>query len=295
VFGEAFEVRCGDTVVRGHRGGTGAPALLLHGGAAVPDYLGECAETLDGLFETARYTQRGTPPSDEGPPYTIEQHLADAVAVLDHFGVERAWAIGHSWGGHLALHLLVAHPERLLGALCIDPLGADPGAFPEHDANLRRGLTERERARVDEIERKRRDGAVTEAELVERLTLVWPQYFTHPEAASPPPARVGVEASIGANRSLAEHFERRTLAEGLAKVRLPVRFVHGEQDAMPVRATVATAALAPDALVEIVPDCGHFPWLEQPARFRAAVESLLGTASGVGSGVTFRRRASSGR
>ena len=35
--------------------------------------------------------------------------------MLDAFGIERAWAIGHSWGGHLALHLLVTHPERLHG------------------------------------------------------------------------------------------------------------------------------------------------------------------------------------
>jgi pimeloyl-ACP methyl ester carboxylesterase len=94
-------------VLQGHHGGEGAPALLLHGGAAVPDYMGGCAQLLDGLFETIRYTQRGTPPSEGGPPYTIEAHMADALAVLDLFELERAWAIGDSRGGQLALHLLV--------------------------------------------------------------------------------------------------------------------------------------------------------------------------------------------
>ena len=144
---ERFDVTVDGVVLRGHRGGSGAPALLLHGGAAVPDYLGECAKLLDGLFSTIRYTQRGTPPSDEGPPYSVERHVADALAVLDAFELERAWAIGHSWGGHLALHLLVAHPERLLGVLCIDPLGADPTIFGEYEANLARGLTEEQIAR----------------------------------------------------------------------------------------------------------------------------------------------------
>jgi pimeloyl-ACP methyl ester carboxylesterase len=27
--------------------------------------------------------------------------------------------------------------------------------------------------------------------------------------------------------------------------------------------------------VVTIPDCGHFPWVEQPAAFRAAVERLL--------------------
>jgi pimeloyl-ACP methyl ester carboxylesterase len=198
---EPFELPVDGGAIRGHRAGEGRPALLLHGGAAVSDYLGPCAELLDGLFETIRYTQRGTPPSEAPPPYTIESHMADALAVLDRFGLAKAWAIGHSWGGHLALHLLVAHPERIEGALCIDPLGADPSVFGAFQKRVDEVLTADERTRVHEIEERRRAGDVTEEELVERFRLVWPVYFVR--AAFPPPERVGVQASIQTNRSLA--------------------------------------------------------------------------------------------
>ena len=277
---EEFEVAIGGGVLRGHRGGEGEPALLLHGGAAVPDYTSECASLLDGLFSTMRYTQRGTPPSGGNPPYTVESHVADAVAVLDAFGLDRAWAIGHSWGGHLALHLAVSHPERLRGVLCIDPLGDDPALFAELDENIRRGLRDDQRARLDEIEERRRHGEVTEPELRERFALVWPQYFADPATAAEPPARIGVQASIETNRSLSEHFERRTLVHGLPAVRLPAVFVHGDRDPMPAWSTERTAALIPGALVETIPECGHFPWLERPGAFRAAVERLLERASG---------------
>jgi proline iminopeptidase len=270
---EPFELQVEGGALRGHRGGSGRPALLLHGGAAVPDYLGDCAELLDGLFETLRYTQRATPPSEAPPPYTIEAHMADALAVLDLFAIDRAWVIGHSWGGHLALHLLVAQPERVAGVLCIDPLGADPSVFAAFDEKLDETLAEGERARVREIEARRRAGEVTEAELVERFRLVWPVYFVR--AAGPPPARTGVQASIETNRSLSEHFERRTLERELPRVRAPALFVHGEDDPLPPASAVGTAALIPGALVETIPDCGHFPWLEQPAAFRDAVERLL--------------------
>jgi pimeloyl-ACP methyl ester carboxylesterase len=114
---------------------------------------------------------------------------------------------------------------------------------------------------------------VTEAELVERFALVWPHYFVRPaEKALPPPERVGVQASIETNRSLAEHFERGILARALPAARLPVLFVHGGADPMPLG---ATAALVPGALVETIPDAGHFPWVEQPEAFRRAVERLL--------------------
>jgi pimeloyl-ACP methyl ester carboxylesterase len=54
-----------------------------------------------------------------------------------------------------------------------------------------------------------------------------------------------------------------------------VLFVHGERDPLPPRSTTDTAALIPGALVQTIPDCGHFPWLEQPAAFGAAVERLF--------------------
>jgi pimeloyl-ACP methyl ester carboxylesterase len=275
VHEKSFEAAVDGGALHGHRGGSGVPALLLHGGAAVPDYMGPCAETLDGLFSTIRYTQRGTPPSDGGPPYTIESHASDALAVLDSFGIERAWAIGHSWGGHLALHLGHLHPDRLVGLLLIDPLGADPTVFADLDANLRRGLTDEERSRVDEIEERRREGDVSEAELVERFRLVWPQYFARRERASPPPARVGVRSSIETNRSIAAHYAAQTLVFGLPGLSLPALFVHGEADPLPVASTERTAALMQSARVETIPDCGHFPWLEQPNAFRRTMERLL--------------------
>jgi pimeloyl-ACP methyl ester carboxylesterase len=116
---------------------------------------------------------------------------------------------------------------------------------------------------------------VTEAELVERFALIWPQFFAEREILIPPPQHVGVQASIGVNRSLVAHFERQTLQDALPAVRLPVLFVHGEEDALPLGSTMLTAALIPGALVETIPDCGHFPWLEQPETFRVAVERLL--------------------
>jgi pimeloyl-ACP methyl ester carboxylesterase len=261
--------------LRGHRRGSGPPALLLHGGAAVPDYLGGLADELAGTFTTYRYTQRGTPPSGGGPPYTVEAHVEDALSVLDAFGIDRAWAVGHSWGGHLALHLLVAHPERVHGVVAVDPLGAFPNAFAEQDAKRRRALAPEQVARLDAIEARRRAGDVTEDELVERFAIAWPTYFADSAKAIPSPARVGVEASIEVNRSLAQHFERRTLVQGLPTVRSPVLFVHGELSVIPTWSTADTAALVPGAEVVIVPGCGHFPWVECPGSVGRAVERLL--------------------
>ena len=80
-------------------------------------------------YEVATYQQRGLAPSTTQGPFSVTQEQADVSAVLD-LGWDRAWVVGHSWGGHLLLHLAAAHPEQLKGGLAVDTLGGvgDGGA-----------------------------------------------------------------------------------------------------------------------------------------------------------------------
>jgi pimeloyl-ACP methyl ester carboxylesterase len=261
----------------GHAGGTGLPALFLHGGPAMPDYMGACAELLSDRFGYVRYTQRGVAPSPEAPPYTIETHVADAIRVLDALELDCAWLVGHSWGGHLALHVLAAHPDRVLGLVCIDPLGAYGDIFGPFGENLRRRLTPEQRARVDEIEARRRDGAATADELKERGVLIWPAFFVDPEVAiRNAPERVGLECSTDTNRSISEHHAAGTLATRLPAVpERPALFVHGSEDPLPLESSVETAKLIPGSHVVVVEGSGRYPWLECPEAFRDAVVTWL--------------------
>jgi proline iminopeptidase len=271
------EVPIDGGVLRGHRGGEGRPALLLHGGPAMSDYTDELAQELHGVFDAIRYTQRGTPPSTVGPPYSIESHMADALTILDHVGLEQAWAIGHSWGGHLALHLAVAHPERLLGIVCVNPLGASGEVFEEFGENLRRGLSEEQIQLIDEIEARRQERKATPEELLERWRLLWPKYFADPKTASPmPEIDVGIECSTDTNASIAAHFESGTLTKGLPGVRLRALVIHGELDPLPLRTAAEAAQLIPGAVLEVLRNRGHFPWLEQAGEVRQVVERFLG-------------------
>src|SRR5262245_31944648 len=119
----------------GWQSGDGSPALVLHGGP-MTDYTATLTALLPPL-RTVRYQQRGLPPSTLAQPYAIEAHVADALAVLDALDIERAWVIGHSWGGHLAMHLAAARPDRVLGLVAIDTLGAVPdGGWGDLDRNI---------------------------------------------------------------------------------------------------------------------------------------------------------------
>lgn len=97
---------------------------MLHGGPGLADYTGPLAEELAPYFDIVRYQQRGLPPSLEIGPYDVETNVQDAIAILDALALERVWLIGHSWGGHLAMQVAVAAPERVRGLIAINTLGA---------------------------------------------------------------------------------------------------------------------------------------------------------------------------
>jgi pimeloyl-ACP methyl ester carboxylesterase len=273
-----FEISIGGGTLYGGFGGKGIPALLLHGGPGFPDYMEGCAAELGSLFTTIRYTQRGTLPSTVGGPYTVETHMADAIAVMDLFDQEKTWAIGHSWGGHLALHLAVAYPERLYGIVCIDPLGASLKVAPEYIEAVLAKLTPEDAARVMEIEERFEAGESTEEEELEQARITWPAKFADPASAPPfPCTHVGVECARDTFRSVEEHFEKRTLRTGLPEVAMPALFAHGIQDPLPIRSSVATAKLIPGARVARIPNCGHFPWLEQPGFLSRSLRGLIAT------------------
>jgi pimeloyl-ACP methyl ester carboxylesterase len=271
-----FEIAIDGGKLHGHFGGRGIPALLLHGGPGLPDFTQGAADELAGLFTTIRYTQRGTLPSTVGGPYTVETHMADALAILDLFDQERAWAIGHSWGGHLALHLAVAHPERLYGVVCIDAFGASAKVIPAYVEGLLAKLGPRERERVEEIEERSKAGETTEEEELEQARIVWPAMFADPAGAPAfPYEHVGLDCYRETVASMNDHWEKRTLRKGLPGVAMPTLFVHGIQDPLPIKSSVSTAKLIPGARVARIQSCGHFPWIEQPGFLNRSIRGLI--------------------
>ena len=48
-----------------------------------------------------------------GHGYDGETFAADQVALLDALGIERAFVVGHDWGGWTAILLGLLHPDRV--------------------------------------------------------------------------------------------------------------------------------------------------------------------------------------
>jgi len=261
-------------LIAGLRAGSGPRVLLLHGGPGIGfRYLRGLAEELAEENDVAWYQQRGQEPSAVEGPYSVAVDVGDARRVLDALGWEKAYVVGHSWGGHLALHVAEAMPERLDGVLAVDPLGAiGDGRWPEFDEEMFRRLPEAVRGRARELDERMMAGDVDEELGLEAMRLVWPAYFADPENA-PPMTDVQIStARSGMVESIKEELP--ALEAGLPGIRVPVGFVHGSRSPMPVGASADAAERIPGAWVELVDGAGHFIWVEAPGAVRAALRRL---------------------
>jgi pimeloyl-ACP methyl ester carboxylesterase len=262
-------------LIAGRRAGSGPPVLLLHGGPGLGfDYLRDLADELAQENDVAWYQQRGQEPSAAAGPYTVAADVEDARRVLDALGWQRAYVVGHSWGGHLALHIAAAMPERLFGVLSVEPLGpVGDGHWPEFDEEIFRRTPERVRAQAREIDELSMAGAADDELALEGMRLVWPAYFADPERAPPmPELRIATERSGEMVPSILAELP--ALEAGLPRIRVPVGFVHGSRSPMPLAASTDGADRIPGAWVEVVDGAGHFVWVEAPGAVCASLRRL---------------------
>jgi proline iminopeptidase len=279
---ETFVAQTPEGPIAGHVSGSGAALLLLHGGPALSDYMDLLYPEANG-WRCVRYQQRGLVPSAVSGPFSVERHVADAVAVLDALGIGRAVVLGHSWGGFLALQLAVSDPDRVAGLVIVDPLGAvGDGGVAEMGQHLVDRMAPDAAAQFGEVAARLAGPGPTDADALESLTLLWPSYFADPAAAPPlpPDMRTSLEAYRETFASVDEQLAG-GFGEKLRQVQAPAVFVLGERSPMPVSQGQQTAALMPAAEVVVVPGAGHLPWHERPGCVAAALAGIRAGATGL--------------
>jgi pimeloyl-ACP methyl ester carboxylesterase len=251
--------------------GGGTPVLFIH------EFAGDLRSWEPQLRHFARlyrciaYNARGYPPSDvPGDPgdYSQERAVDDAVAVLDHLGVERAHVVGLSMGGFCTLHLGLRRPER---ALSLVVAGCGYGARPEGSSDW---LAESEaNARGFETE----FAATVEAyaagparvQLEDKDPRAYAEFKEHLHQHSP----------IGAALTLRGVQMRRPnlydLRQDLARMTVPVLIITGDEDEPCLEPDLMLKRTIPSSALAVLPRTGHACNLEEPALFNLLVGGFL--------------------
>jgi pimeloyl-ACP methyl ester carboxylesterase len=256
------------------------PPLVCHPGG--PGFPGAYFRDLAGLAEVCtvvRVDPAGTAGSDPWTEdaWSLTERAHDLDDLRRALGAATIDVLGHSAGGWVAARYAALHPGRVRRLLLVDTLTrfSDP---------LRDALAAQAQLHATEpwfeaaatAHGRRVSGDYSdEEEFLELYKLGFRFYF----------ARFG-ERERAFVDGIEEWVDRRTLDSfnarageldlrpDLPSITAPTLVVNGEHDATGVCADEFLEGIAGSVSV-VVEGAGHFPWIEQPERFRAAVEPFL--------------------
>jgi proline iminopeptidase len=264
-----------------HVDGAGEPLICLPGGPMrASAYLGD----LGGISRHRRLILldlRGTGdsaiPADPSS-YRCDRLVDDVLALQDHLGLASADVLGHSAGANIAVQYALRHPNRVGSLVLVTPSGRSVGQEP--DAEMRRqiiGLRQSEPWFKDAAAAFERIAAGGEAE--EDWAAVAPFFYGRWDAAAQAhdaaaEEQTNEEAAVAFAAEGA--FDPAAARAGLADLKTPALVIGGSLDLQrPPAVTTEYAALFANSRLVVQPGAGHFPWLDDPGQFVAAVTEFL--------------------
>lgn len=222
------------------------------------------AEALQQNYRVVVYDLRTFGYSEYGNGhYTIDSHVSDLISLIDSMKIEKPVVCGLSMGGYILLRALELYHNKFKGAIICD-------AKAESDNNP----TKIKRAeQIQMLKAGQREqfaenfvkAALTETNFNEKKELVdfimemisWQK----------------TEAIEGALLTLAA---RTDTTESLEKVDLPALIMAGKDDKLvPAEFSKIIYGKTKNSEIQIIPDSGHFPNMENPEEFNKAILEFM--------------------
>jgi pimeloyl-ACP methyl ester carboxylesterase len=265
-----FDVAGSSLVVEGTTLRRRPTVVLVHGGPGGFDhsYLKPDFDRLATIAQVVYVDLRGHGSSDWGraADWTLDGCADDLRAFCDALDIRRPVVLGHSLGGPITLLLGARHPGYAAGLVISD------------------GFARWDHGRL--VESFRRVAGDETAELAGRDFLG--QEIADEEgdrvfaAFGPHVPGVGREALHPRNVELSTHgmdlVRGLDLTDRLAAISCPVLVQVGALDPVtPLGAAEEIVAALPPGVgrLEVVPDAGHFPWLDAPDHYWPPVEDFV--------------------
>jgi proline iminopeptidase len=253
-------------------------AILLHGGPGFEDYLKPLNTLLKRTGRSfVRYSQRGTHPSPSGGPFSVAAHVADLDKIRCYLNQEHVSLIGHSWGANLALHYASSHPDHVRDIVAITPAWMNQEEAVAFRDALRARLPPIERGRVLKIEAELGVTSLSDDRLTdlydERFRLLWRAYFRGP---APGCFIDGINGRVAVEswRDSASIIEDPATETQLAVLKVSTLIIEAEFDPVPRSSVERIGNLLSTSSIVTIPECGHFPWIEEPAALFDAVQEF---------------------
>ncbi|MFU8803633.1 MAG: alpha/beta fold hydrolase [Bradymonadaceae bacterium] len=255
-----------DVIIAYESRGAGTPIVLLMGLGLPGMVWHDLAERLvEEGFRVIIPDNRGTGHSDvPSPPYSMREMADDVALILDAEDVGKAIVCGVSFGGMLAQHVALNHPDRVCGLLlAATTCGVPTGRFPTLHAIylLLKMVFASTTVTLDEAQR-----LFAHPESRERLPALFERWrLILDELPTPPRAIIGQLLAAAVHRTGRE----------LHRIKVPAFVVTGDSDFLirPENSEIL-ARLLPRGTLCVIPKSGHIFIHEHPDSLLDCIKSL---------------------
>ena len=261
--------------------GDGPPLVCLPGGPGrATEYLGDLGG-LSAARQLVLVDPRGVGLSaDPADPATfhVDRLVSDVESLRNHLGLDQMDLLAHSAGAVLGTLYAAAYPEHLSRLILVTPGLAAVGAeaTPEQ---LRAALAGRAGEPWYPAALAALEKIMAGSRSMDDFWASRPFYYGRWDEAAQAHATAGVSERHQAAREgffAGGALDAPATKAALNKLTAPVLLYAGGRDPLVTPALVRQAApLFHDATVVVQREAGHFPWVDDPAAFAAAIGSFL--------------------
>ena len=263
--------------------GQGDAVIVIHGGPGMDQgYLLPGMAALAKKHQVVFYDQlgcgRSTATVIDESHITINSFVEDIETLRKALKFEKVTIVGHSWGGMLAMYYAVKYPKNIKKLVLMNTVTS---------AGMEEFLDEVEKRTMPsagEFEKLKASQEFIDSEpqaIAQYYRLFFQYYFHNPKdleklnlQLEPKGAATGVKVAKILEESI---FGKYTDQHAdLQKLKIPTLIIRGESDVIPMSAANSMAHSIKSSKLVVLKNCGHFPYIEQPAQWLEAVEMFLG-------------------
>lgn len=252
--------------------GKGTPIVFVHEFADDLHSWEPQLRCFSRRYRCIAYNARGYPPSDVPKPVSkYSQAIAtdDIANVMRHLKIRKAHVIGCSMGGFATVHFGLRYPRM---ALSLTAIGVGYGSDPDKQAQFARD-TEIMARRFEEL-------GTPEAIKPYQIGPARVQFQNKdPRGFAHFCAEFARHSALGSANTLRGIQARRptvySLERGLAKLKVPLHMVTGDEDNNCLEPGVFIKRVCPSAWLTVVPGTGHAVNLEEPDLFNRLTAEFL--------------------
>jgi len=239
--------------------GEGSPLILVHGlgrDGAQYDYL---VPELKKSFKVIIFDCRGHGQSEKPAEYTLQDHIADILGIMDYYKIGVTYLLGVSAGSYIAQGVAIAAPERISKLILTVPKsnGLTSSFQRLFDAHEKETMGKNEQERILTVLKY----FTCNPEWIKQQSDIFETKLTH-------------EQFTAASKALAGFDFRKNLPEVTAKTLV----ISGKYDGLnSPEEGKEVASLIPHSKYVLMQHSGHLPIREEPMEYlRIIKEFLLG-------------------